>query len=262
MSKPIRFVYASDSHGDMADPEALEALWTFCKEYKPDVRIAGGDHFDFRALRRGVGQGDAESGESLKADLEAGKDFLRRFLRPGGVYLWGNHEHRLDNLISSSSSAMVRDYCQDIKDDINRTARQAGAKTILPYHADRGVYRLGPVAFIHGYAHGVNATTVQGLHYAEHGGALIHGHTHNLASIALTQHGSGNAFSAGCLCLKEEMGYASARLATSRWGSGFVAGWVDGRDYKAHLIHKVGRRWVWSADLTFFTPTNRKSRAV
>ena len=26
MSEPIRFVYASDSHGDMADPEALAAL--------------------------------------------------------------------------------------------------------------------------------------------------------------------------------------------------------------------------------------------
>jgi hypothetical protein len=261
MSKTTRFVYAADSHGDKADPEALEALWAFCKDYlRPgDVRVAGGDHFDFRALRRGVGQGDAESGESLKADIDAGKDFLRRF-RPT-VYLWGNHEHRLDNLIGSSGSAMVRDYCQDIKDDINATARGAGAKTILPYHAEKGVYRLGPVAFIHGYAHGENATVKQGLHYAQHGGALIHGHTHTLASIALTQHGSGNAFSAGCLCLKEEMGYADHRLATARWGSGFVAGWVDGRDYKAHLIHKVGRRWVWSADLTFFTPTNRKSKA-
>jgi hypothetical protein len=258
MSKTTRFVYASDSHGDKADPEALEALWAFCKDYlRPgDARIAGGDHFDFRALRRGVGQGDAESGESLKADIDAGKDFLRRF-RPT-VYLWGNHEHRLDNLIGSSGSAMVRDYCQDIKDDINATARAAGAKTILPYHAEKGVYRLGPVAFVHGYAHGENATVKQGLHYAQHGGALIHGHTHTLASIALTQHGSGNAFSAGCLCLKEEMGYADHRLATARWGSGFVAGWVDGRDYKAHLIHKVGRRWVWSADLTFFTPTSRR----
>ena len=255
MSKPTRFVFASDSHGDMADPEALEALWAFCAEYKPDIRVAGGDHFDFRALRRGVGHGDAESGESLKADIDAGKDFLRRF-RPT-VYLWGNHEHRLDNLINSSASAMVRDYCQDIKDDINRTARAAGAKTILPYHAEKGVYRLGPVAFIHGYAHSETATIKQGLHYAVAGGALIHGHTHNLASIALTKHGSGNAFSAGCLCLKD-MAYSAHRLASARWGSGFVAGWTDGRDYKAHLIHKVGKRWVWSADLRFFTPKSRR----
>ena len=137
MSKPVRFVFASDSHGDMADPEALEALWEFCKDYKPEVRVAGGDHFDLRALRRGVGSSDAESGESLKADLEAGKDFLRRF-RPT-VYLWGNHEHRLDNLIASS-------------------------------------------------------------------------------------------------------------------GSGFVAGWVDGANWKAWLVHKVGDQWVWQTGLRFYSP--------
>jgi len=236
----------------MADPEALAALWEFCKDFKPDVRVAGGDHFDFRSLRRGVGSNDAESHESLRSDLEAGMDFLNKF-RPT-VYLWGNHEHRLDNLISSSGSALHRDYCQDVKDSINRTARKAGAKVILPYHADKGVFRLGPVAMVHGYAHGVNATVVQGLHYAVAGGALIHGHTHNLASIALTQHGSGNAFSAGCLCQKEEMGYASHRLATARWGSGFVAGWVDGSNYKAWLVHKVGKKWVWNTGLRFFTP--------
>lgn len=66
MSKPIRFVFASDSHGDMNDPEALDALWEFCKDYKPEVRVAGGDHFDFRSLRRGVGTSDAESGESSR----------------------------------------------------------------------------------------------------------------------------------------------------------------------------------------------------
>ena len=252
MSKPVRFVFASDSHGDMADPEALDALWEFCKDYKPEVRVAGGDHFDLRALRRGVGSSDAESGESLKADLDAGKDFLRRF-RPT-VYLWGNHEHRLDNLISSSGSAMVRDYCADIKADINATAKASGAKTILPYHADKGVYRLGPVAFVHGYAHGENATVKQGLHYAEAGGALIHGHTHNLSSIALTKHGSGNAFSAGCLCQKDAMSYASHRLASARWGSGFVAGWVDGANYKAWLVHKVADQWVWQTGLRFYSP--------
>ena len=149
---------------------------------------------------------------------------------------------------------MVRDYCADIKADINVTAKASGAKVILPYHADKGVHRLGPVAFVHGYAHGENATVKQGLHYAQAGGALIHGHTHNLSSIALTKHGSGNAFSAGCLCQKDAMAYASHRLASARWGSGFVAGWVDGANWKAWLVHKVGDQWVWQTGLRFYTP--------
>lgn len=250
-AEPIRFVACGDNHGDMADPEALDALREFCKDYKPTVRVHLGDCFDMRSLRRGVGH-DQEAAESLNADIEAGKAFLSAF-KPT-VYLWGNHEARLDTQIGSSGSALVRDYCSDLKTHINAHAAKSGAKVILPYHAEQGVYRLGPVAFIHGYAHGTNATPVQGLHYAERGGAVIHGHTHNLSQVNLTKNGGGAAFSAGCLCQKEAMAYASMRLATSRWGSGFAAGWVDGADWKVWLVHKVGKRWIWQTDLKLYTP--------
>ena len=250
--KPIKFVAFGDNHGDLADPEACDALEAFVKDYKPDERIHLGDCFDFRSLRQGVGAHDAESTESHKADLDAGLDFIRRF-RPT-VYLMGNHEARLHRLITQSSSAMIRDYCTDIQDAIHREARKVGVRKIYQYHAEKGVHRLGPVAFIHGYAVGKNATELQGLHYATQGGGLIHGHTHNLSSVALTRHGSGNAFSAGCLCQKQAMDYAAHRLATSRWGSGFVAGWIHGDEWKAWLVHKVGDRWVWTSRLTFWEP--------
>jgi hypothetical protein len=187
MSKLTKFIFASDSHGDMADPEALAALYEFTKDFGGSsvLKIAGGDQYDFRSLRKGVGT-DKEGAESLQADIEEGKDFFTRW-RPN-VWLWGNHEHRLD-AAQGSGSALVRDYCQGVKDHVNAHARKCGAKVILPYHADKGVYRVGPVAMIHGYAHGANSTVVQGLHYSPFGGALIHGHTHNLASIALTKHG-------------------------------------------------------------------------
>jgi hypothetical protein len=53
------------------------------------------------------------------------------------------------------------------------------------------------------------------------------------------------------------MAYASHRLATSRWGSGFAAGWVDGKDWKVWLVHRVGSRWVWTTDLKVYTPKAR-----
>ena len=251
MSKLTKFVFASDSHGDMMDEHAFQALLEFTKDFRPDVRVAGGDHYDFRSLRKGVGT-DKEGAETLKGDIHEGERFFDLW-RPT-VYLWGNHEHRLDTM-QNHGQAIVRDYCSDLKDRINRTARKCGAKVILPYHADLGVYRLGPVAMIHGYAHDANATVKQGLHYANAGGALIHGHTHNLAAIALTKHGSGMAFSAGCLCRKDEMGYATTRLAHSRWGSGFVAGFVTaGGQYKAWLVHKMGKEWIWQTELKTFIP--------
>ena len=251
MSRPIKFVAVGDNHGDMADLSSCEALFEFCKDYKPDVRIHLGDCFDFRSLRRGVNN-DAESAQSLKDDITSGMWFLEKF-KPS-VYLWGNHEARLDNLIQNSGSALIRDYCEDVKKHINNCARKSGAKTILSYHAEQGIYRLGPVAFIHGYNHGNNATAEQGRHYADRGGALVHGHTHTLSQVNLTKHEGGAAFSAGCLCMKDSMSYAQHRLATSRWGSGFAAGWVDGNDWKIWLVHKVGSRWVWQTDLKVFTP--------
>ena len=95
MSRLTKFIFASDSHGDMADPEALSALYEFTKDFKPDVKVAGGDHYDFRSLRKGVGS-DKEGAESLQLDIEAGEDFFAKW-KPS-VYLWGNHEHRLDSM--------------------------------------------------------------------------------------------------------------------------------------------------------------------
>ena len=213
MSTPTRFVAFGDNHGDMADENAVEALCEFIKDYKPTVRVHLGDCFDFRSLRRGVGT-DAEGSESLIADVEAGENFLER-TKPT-VYLMGNHEHRALALQHSSGSALVRDYCADLYARIKTTAKACGAKTVLDYHAEKGVYRLGQVAFIHGYAHGLNATPEQGRHYADRGGALIHGHTHTLSQVNLTKAEGGAAFSAGCLCQKDAMAYASHRLATSR----------------------------------------------
>jgi len=263
-SQIVRFVAAGDVHGDMADPEALEALYAYCAEYlgPDDLRICLGDAFDFRSLRRGVGAADAESAESLKADIEAGMDFLRRFLRPGSVYLWGNHEHRLDHMIATSGSAIYRDYCQDIKDAINATARKAGARVILPYHAEKGVYRLGPIAMVHGYAHGVQAVHDQAKHYSDRGGALICGHIHRLEQVNTQRHGGGAGFSAGCLCVKEAMAYASSRLATSRWGTGFAAGWVDLKtnQWKIWLVHRISSnpsKWIWQTDLKTWTPSKK-----
>ena len=39
MSTPTRFVAFGDNHGDMADPNAVEALCEFIKDYKPAVRV-------------------------------------------------------------------------------------------------------------------------------------------------------------------------------------------------------------------------------
>jgi hypothetical protein len=253
-NKPTRFVAVGDNHGDMVDEESFLAVQQFIKDYKPSVRVHLGDCFDFRSLRRGVGN-DVESGESLKQDIESGIQFLNMY-KPT-AYLWGNHEARLDNYIANCGDATKRDYAEIVKDKINSAARKAGAKTILPYHADKGIYRLGPVAFAHGYSHGTNAVIQQGIHYAETGGGFICGHIHRLEQVNLQKHGGGAAYSAGCLCRTEDMAYSSMRLATSRHGLGFAYGYVHDQDWKVWLAHRVGKNWVWQSDLNVWSPKKK-----
>ena len=72
------FVFASDLHEDHQNHAAVDALLTFCEHYQPEVKIFGGDLFDFRAIRRNASK--AEQNDSMAADVEAGMDFLRSFV--------------------------------------------------------------------------------------------------------------------------------------------------------------------------------------
>lgn len=251
MSKLIKFVACGDNHGDRQDPEAVAALLEYCRQFKPDVRIHLGDCLDLRSLRSQAK--DKEANESLKEDLEVGMKFLRDF--SPDVWLWGNHEARLDHTIAGSGDAKEVDYCQDIKSELLRQARKIGCLKVLPYHAELGVFELGSVAFAHGYAHGKNAVELQGNHYSTRGGGFVCGHIHRLEMVSLQKWQGGAAYSAGCLCKKEEMTYSAHRLGTAKWGSGFAAGWIDGKDWKVTLIHKVGKKWVFQTDLKLYDPT-------
>lgn len=246
MSKPIRIVAAGDSHGDQYDPEAVAALLEYCDLFKPDLKIHLGDAFDLRGLRAGAK--DVEARESLKEDVRCGIALLKAY-RPQ-VYLLGNHERRLWDATDNIGSGDLSDYYQGVKDGIMREARKAGVRKVLPYHADLGVYEVGKVAFAHGYAHGKDAVMQQGAHYAERGGGFVCGHIHRLEMVALQKWQGGAAFSAGCLCRKD-MAYSSHRLGSSRWGSGFVAGLIDGDNFKLWMVHKLGKSGKWVAQTDF-----------
>lgn len=253
-SKPIKFVFAADSHGDMACPESLAALYAYCKDFKPDIRIAGGDHFDLRSLRKGA-MSDTEGAESLKEDLESGIDFLRTF-RPT-YYLKGNHEYRLTAMSRSDPRAVIRDYCADQEAMIDRVARKAGAKQIFPYHHKKGLLRIGPISAHHGI--GTNLAKL-GMHYASEGGLFMCGHGHTGHQVNLPKHNGGAAYMAPCLARIDDMDYCANYLGTARWNNGFIAGWYQGKDWKAWIIHRVGNQWLWQSDLTLWTPPKHLRR--
>lgn len=87
MSNWTKFQVGFDVHGDQMDPAANRVFFEFASHWKPEIRVMGGDLFDFRPLRRKANED--EKRESMRKDFECGMDWLKQF-RPNH-YLRGNH---------------------------------------------------------------------------------------------------------------------------------------------------------------------------
>ena len=149
----------------MAEPEAVEKLLKFCDIWKPEVRVFGGDLFDFfRNIRRGAGAG--EKADSMQADVEAGLMFLNNF-KPN-VFLLGNHDKRLWDVARYHENGIVSDYAKEGVKDIQAKCRKLKCK-VIDYKADSGYFDLGKVRMLHGYCAGIMATKKHAEIYSPQG---------------------------------------------------------------------------------------------
>ena len=240
--KKIRFLAVGDNHGDMVDTEAAKQLFDFVQDYQPHEVIHLGDCFDFRSLRSGAS--GKEEAESLHDDVEAGLEFIHE-LRPT-VFHYGNHEDRLHHLIHSSTNGIVKDFCEDLDGEIRQHLKTAGCKKILPYHAEEGVFTLGRIRTVHGYTCGIRAVEEHAIHYGLEEGAVLMGHIHSIQQTNARRYRGTVGFSGGCLCKKREMRYAKNRLATSKWGTGWLYGFIQGKNWKVWQAHRVGDKFIFS----------------
>ena len=54
-----------DVHGDQQDKKACEVFFKFAKDWKPEIRVMGGDLFDFRPLRKKASEDERLPAEPL-----------------------------------------------------------------------------------------------------------------------------------------------------------------------------------------------------
>jgi predicted phosphodiesterase len=217
MSKAQRFIVVSDNHGDMADAASVGALWSFMRDWKPEVRVHAGDNYDFRNLRRGAS--DEEKAASLAEDWEQGNDFLRRFFDGGtsNHFLRGNHDERLYEF-RNSCSGMLRDYASDGIKQMEAVVKKCRAK-MLPYDSDLGVLRLGKLSVLHGFHAGVSACRTHATIY----GNCLHGHIHSIEVASVASREPVEARSIGCLCLRD-MDYVNRKTGKLKWAQGWAYG--------------------------------------
>lgn len=234
-----KFIAAFDVHGDMQDKSANDALFRFIDIRKPDIRVFGGDLWDFRPLR-GKASED-EKRESMRGDFQAGMDWLEKF-KPD-YFIRGNHDERLWELAAAGRGA-ISDYAyQGI--GIIESALKGFKCRMLPYHKRDGVLRLGHLKILHGFACGVYAARQTALIY----GASIFGHVHTIDEHSIPGLERRVARSCGCLC-SLDMEYASRTPSTLRQAHGWAYGIMNQRSGEYHVwqAEKIGKKWILPTD--------------
>ncbi len=223
-----KFIGGFDLHGDKADPKASSKILEFCEIWKPDIRWFGGDLWDFRQLRNGASK--EEQQESMKADFEAGMDWLQKF-RPD-YFVRGNHDERLWEL-AEKQDGVRSDYAALGVAKIEAHIKRSKCK-MLPYHKRDGVLRLGKLKILHGFFCGVYAARQNALVYD----SCLFGHVHDVAEHSIPKLKRTVARACGCLC-DLDMEYAARTPNTLRQAHGWPYG----------VIHdRTGEYHVWQAE--------------
>lgn len=235
-----KFLFAADLHGDCQEPKVVKSLLDFKAMWKPDITVFGGDLWDFRPLRR---KADAEEKrESMMRDYADGRQFMQDF-QPD-IYLRGNHCERLWDL-SSQDNGIVSDYARKAVEEIEADIHKLRCR-MLPYHKRDGVYTLGHLKMIHGYACGIGAARKHALVY----GSCLFGHIHSVDHVTLERVEKTMARAVGCLC-RLDMDYNRAQVGTLRHAHGWAYGVVNTRtgDFHVWQAESVGGKFMVSTDI-------------
>lgn len=231
-----RFMFVSDNHGNEADPTACRAALDFAADFKPHIRIHGGDGVNLDALR--VGATEDERCGGLNDDMAAATEFNRLY-KPH-YYLMGNHCHRLHRAMNSPRK-MMAELAIIMWDSLRKSL---GNATVFPYCKRRGVLRLGDFSFIHGYSSGVYAVRKAALSY----GNVIMGHVHRVDMQPVERLDGAVGYAAGCLC-RLDLDYNRGKIGTLSQEHGFIYGHISkGGQCSVWHARKVDGHWVFPTE--------------
>jgi len=211
-----KIVFASDFHVPYEDKEAIEKLYEFCKKYKPQVFIWGGDICDFYQVSSFSKQ--ATRALELKEDLKKTHELFGRFrklLPKAEMYLVkSNHHSRMENYLMRHPELAGLDCLTEEsllkleKFNIKLVDYIELGNTIF-YHGERCSSQSGSTAANEMKRWGTNGVT---------------GHVHRLGvHYKTTYKNTLKWIEAGCMCLKQDY----CGVTPPDWNQGFVVGTFD-----------------------------------
>ena len=219
-----KFVFVTDSHGDQVDRQAARTVVDWIRQERPAYIIHGGDFLDLRPLRKGASA--EEQAEGMVDDVAAGQWFLEElYYRARGkrVLLYGNHDHRLEELANSSTAGIRAEYAYGLQEGLRKLERKLRLET-RPYCVRRGIYQVGRLKFLHGYRHNMHVAKS----HAEDFGNCIFGHVHRFSQYTRATGSQEAGRSCGCMA-KVDMPYLHRSISSLSHQNGFYFGYVNSK---------------------------------
>lgn len=250
-----KFVALGCNHGHLGDPKATKGALRFVQEYKPSIRVHGGDGVDFTGLRGGA-HGTKDEVSSLTSDINGGVDFIAKY-RPTHARM-GNHEARVYKN-ADHPNAIVARCAMSLIAELHGAldAVKCSYKTAYDITDPDSYLVLGNICFFHGWYYNVSAIrdhaeTICGGDIEK----IVHFHTHTPGFIVARRFSPLNptaqafGYSGGSLADFRALSYANGRRATTAWAPALVAGEV------CRGKRKDSRIWLVTADKdgTFHLP--------
>lgn len=230
----------ADNHGNHGNEDTLRAVLEFKKDFKPDITGHLGDNWNFACLRKGVSLDDMEgAGVDLQEDIDAGCEWLSKF-QPTFL-LEGNHDARVWDRMRATDSRTKLKNLEKVRRTMRKVYRQCGIKTIRQYTVHENLYRVGPVAFSHGFAGDPNR--MWNVMNQGPGTALVCGHWHTAAQMMMPRSGGGVMWLCGASC-NLEMDYNEKYLQSLRHQNAFMAFIIKDRHYVGRQAHRFNGEWL------------------
>ena len=223
MKKLERFVIVGDTHGDEIEPEIEVKFFDWLREFNPQIRIHGGDVWNFAALRKKASPDERTT--ALAPDFKAGASFLGRLFAGGTdrFFLRGNHDERIYCCSKTATDAALAHYATSMCSSIEHLMRKSKAK-MLPYDSRGGVLDVKGLRGLHGYASGIGAARKFAFVY----GDCFFCHTHSMDSCPVEKYPEpAVARGSGCLCKIDQV-YNQTQIGKLRHENGWLYGFTDG----------------------------------
>lgn len=205
-----RFWLGFDRHTPEHDPLVDYIVADFLRDFKPHIRVAGGD---WQTVDQ-VSKFEDEGVTSLKEEFRLNRDALRAF----GItyYLEGNHEERLRR-IGTTIDPRLRSL-MDLEENLQ--LKKLGIK-LIPYHPKRGVLRIGHLKVLHGFfANEYVAKKTAGIY-----GSCVFGHCHRFQTFQSKQAFENNVGFAIGMLGNLNQSWADDK-APMGWSQGFAFGYL------------------------------------